>query len=43
MRVFRRVYTEIEARIRIFTNLPVESLDRMTLETRIDGIGKASA
>jgi arsenate reductase len=43
LRVFRRVYGEIESRIRLFTSLPLEALDRLSLQSRLDGIGKASA
>jgi arsenate reductase len=42
MRVFRAVYTELEARIKIFTSLPIEALDRLTLQRRLDEIGKTS-
>ena len=41
-RAFRIAYTELEARIRIFTSLPLEALDPLTLQQRLDGIGKAS-
>jgi protein-tyrosine-phosphatase len=37
---FRRAYTEIENRVKIFTSLPIESLDRLALKTRLDAIGK---
>jgi len=40
LRVFRRVYTEIESRIKIFVCLPIESLDRLTLTRRVQAIGK---
>jgi len=36
---FVRVYTELENRIRLFTNLPVETLDRSALEQRVNEIG----
>lgn len=35
-RVFRQVYTEIESRIKIFVNLPFESLDRLALKEKLD-------
>ncbi len=38
---FRNAYTELEARIRIFTSLPFDQLDRMTLQQRLDRIGRA--
>lgn len=41
-RVFRRVYTELENRIKIFTSLPFDSLDRMSLQKRLDEIEKSS-
>ena len=37
---FRRIYTEIESRIKIFTSLPIDSLDRFVLERRVKEIGK---
>jgi arsenate reductase len=40
LRVFRRVYTELENRIKIFVSLPVESLDRLALKRKLDAIGK---
>lgn len=38
--LFRRIYIELERRIDLFTNLPVESLDRMSLQAHLDEIGK---
>ena len=38
--VFRRVYTELENRIKIFVSLPIESLDRLALKRKLDAIGK---
>ena len=40
LRLFRRVYVELERRIELFTSLPIESLDRMSLQARLDEIGK---
>lgn len=40
-RFFLRVYTELENRIKIFTSLPIDALDRYTLERRVREIGKA--
>jgi arsenate reductase len=37
---FRRALRELEARIKLFINLPVASLDRMTLQSRLEAIGK---
>jgi arsenate reductase len=39
-RVFQRVYVELERRIGLFTSLPIESLDRLGLQSRLDEIGK---
>jgi arsenate reductase len=39
-RLFQRVYLELERRIDLFTNLSLESLDRLTLKARLDEIGK---
>jgi protein-tyrosine-phosphatase len=38
---FRRIYLELERRIELFTNLPVESLDRISLQARLNEIGKS--
>jgi protein-tyrosine-phosphatase len=38
-RLFRRVYAELEQRIERFTMLSIESLDRLALKDRLDGIG----
>ena len=40
LRVFRRVYSELENRIKIFVSLPIESLDRLALKRKLDAIGK---
>jgi protein-tyrosine-phosphatase len=39
-RFFMRIYLELESRIKIFTSLPIDSLDRFTLEARTREIGK---
>jgi protein-tyrosine-phosphatase len=39
-RFFFRIYTELENRIKIFTSLPIGSLDRFALERRVSEIGK---
>ena len=41
-RVFRQVYTEIEARLKIFINLPIASLDRLALKRKLDEIGRTT-
>lgn len=38
--IFRRVYVELEQRIRIFTSLPIETLERFALERWVSEIGK---
>lgn len=40
LRAFRRVYTELENRIKIFVSLPFEALDRLALKRKLDEIGK---
>ena len=40
-RLFRRVYVELERRISLFTHLGIESLDRLSLQARLNEIGKA--
>jgi len=37
---FYRIYTELENRIKIFTSLPLGSLDRFAIERRVKEIGK---
>jgi arsenate reductase len=37
---FRRVYTYLESRIKIFVSLPLASLDRLSLQHRLDEIGR---
>jgi len=39
-RAFLKVYTELEQRIRIFTALPIETLERFALERWVTEIGK---
>ena len=43
MQAFREAFRALEARIRTFTNLRVEALDRMTLQARVREIGHAAA
>src|SRR4051812_6990646 len=40
---FRRTFRELESRIRIFTSLPIGSLDKAKLQSRLDEIGRPSA
>ena len=37
---FRETYAALERRIRVFTSLPFDSLDRMRLQARLDAIGR---
>ncbi len=39
---FKNAYFQMERRIQIFTNLPMVSLDKLTLQSRLDAIGKTS-
>jgi len=39
--LFRRVYQVLERRIDLFTNLSLESLDRISLQTRVVEIGRS--
>lgn len=40
---FRRAYAELEKRIESFTSLPIEDLDRPSLQRRIDALGGPGA
>jgi arsenate reductase len=40
LRVFQRVYMELDSRIRIFTSLRLEEIDKLTLQSRLDAIGE---
>jgi arsenate reductase len=39
---FRKAFRELEARIKIFTSLGLEVLDRMALQRRLDAIGQTT-
>jgi arsenate reductase len=39
--LFKRVYSYLEARIKIFASLPIQGLDGLSLQRRLDAIGKA--
>jgi arsenate reductase (thioredoxin) len=39
-RAFRETYAALERRIQAFTSLPVATLERLTLQTRLDDIGR---
>jgi protein-tyrosine-phosphatase len=40
-RFFRNIYGQLENRIKIFTSLPIRSLDKLSLQQRIEEIGKS--
>jgi arsenate reductase len=40
---FRQALKELETRIKVFINLPIDSLDRMTLKAKLGDIGKITA
>jgi arsenate reductase len=40
MLAFRTTLRELENRIKIFMNLPIQSLDRIKLKNRLDEIGR---
>ena len=37
---FRKALAELEARIKLFVNIPIESLDRLALQQAVRGIGQ---
>ena len=40
---FLKALKELETRIKLFTSLPIDSLDRMTLQAKLRDIGKSTA
>lgn len=40
---FRQAYAALENRIKLFLSLPLANLDRMTLQNRLNAIGRPSA
>lgn len=42
-RYFKNIYGQLENRIKIFTNLPFSSLDKLTLRHRLEEIGRMPA
>jgi len=40
---FRKALKELEARIKLFTSLPIDSLDGMTLQAKLQAIGTSSS
>jgi protein-tyrosine-phosphatase len=43
LRLFRDIYFQLERRIQIFVNLPIRALDKLSLQRRLDEIGKVRA
>lgn len=41
-RAFRQTFAALENRIKLFASLPLESLDRLSLQSHLDAIGKRS-
>lgn len=41
--LFKRVFRELESRIKIFTSLPLSSLDRVRIKEHVDEIGRRNA
>jgi arsenate reductase (thioredoxin) len=37
---FRRAFHELESRVKAFTSLPLQTLDRIKLKERLDAIGQ---
>jgi arsenate reductase len=42
-RVFKRIYTELENRVKLFAALRIEQLDQLALRRRLEEIGRSSA
>lgn len=40
-KAFRTAFSELDSRIKIFTSLPIRSLDRIKLQERLDAIGRS--
>lgn len=43
LRVFRRAFLEIETRLRLFTSLPLDKIDRLRLKQELQRIGRTRA
>jgi len=39
---FREAFRQLESRIKVFTSLPIDSLDRIKLKERLDAIGQSN-
>ena len=42
-RAFQKAFRELDARVKIFTSLRLQSLDRMALQQQLDAIGRMSS
>jgi arsenate reductase len=42
-RAFDRAFRELDARIKLFVSLPLESLDKMALQEKLDSIGQSGS
>jgi arsenate reductase len=40
LRAFRKAFRELDARIKVFTSLRIELLDRLSLQKKLDEIGR---
>jgi protein-tyrosine-phosphatase len=40
LQYFKRIYTYLDSRIKIFVSLPIASLDQLSLQNRLDQIGR---
>ena len=43
LRAFNKAFLELDARIKIFTSLRLDMLDRMALQRQLDAIGRSRA
>jgi arsenate reductase len=43
LKYFKRIYLELEARIKVFTSLRIEGLDRMSLQAKLREIGETAS
>ena len=43
LRAFNKAFRELDARIKIFTSLRLDMLDRMALQHELDALGRANA
>ncbi len=40
-KLFRNIYGQLENRIKIFASLPIRSFDKLTLQQRLEEIGRS--